>query len=87
MLADSMLCVLRERYIVELFEGIISMPFIKSRLSQLRQIEMFENMERRKLIKVAFDLQELHLKIGTRLETEERRAGELYRYCYYIIEG
>ena len=58
-------------------------------------------MEKRKLVKIAFDLQELHLKIGSKLETEVREVreggqggqggqgedGEVRKFCYYIISG
>ena len=72
---------MKEKYIFELFEGIISFPFINNRLNILRQNALLSTMEKKILVKIAFDLQEVKLKIGDSLENTEAKEGDALTSC------
>ena len=84
---DSLVCLLRERYIMQIFQGIIQIPFINNRVNQLQRTEPFSHLQRRVILKIAFEMEELTLKIGSTIKLTQTLKDSIKRYLYFIVSG
>lgn len=55
---------------MEFFEDLLSFPYLARRLKTLKMNKIFEGLERRVINKIAFDLEEVSLPIGTTIYPE-----------------
>lgn len=68
---NSRFFIIREKFIMELFEDLLSFPYLTRRLKMLRTNKIFDALERRVINKIAFDLEEMTLPIGANIFTED----------------
>ena len=68
---DTEYFTLSDKPLYDIFEGILSFSYLNDHLKRLKESEFFKLLEKKTLIKIAFNLKEISLKIGTKIYTEK----------------
>ena len=86
---NTLICIIREKFILDLFENILTFPYLSQRLKKLKENKLFDSLEKKVINKIAFNLNHMLVPIGTSIYTEEFHpdSQQIVKFVYYIVKG